>query len=35
MIEEMEKGTPLKIYGRVFDILGGAPWIDVDDVEKL
>jgi hypothetical protein len=35
MIEEMEKGTPLWIYGKVFDILGGAPWIEVHDAEKL
>jgi len=35
MIEEMEKGTPLKVYGTVFDIVGGAPWIDVDDIERL
>jgi hypothetical protein len=35
MIEGMDKGTPLRIYGTVFDTLGGAPWIDVDDIEKL
>ena len=35
MIEGMDKGTPLRIYGTVFDTLGGAPWIDVNDIEIL
>lgn len=34
MIEESEKGDHLLVYGMVFNSLGGAPWIDVDDVEK-
>ena len=34
IIEESGKGDPLLVYGMVFDSLGGAPWIDVDDVEK-
>ena len=33
-IEEAEKGASLLIYGMVFTNLGGAPWIDVEDVEK-
>ena len=33
-IEEARKGDPLLVYGMVFTNLGGAPWIDVDDVEK-
>lgn len=35
LVEGLEKGTPLKIYGTVFDTVGGAPWIDVDDLERL
>lgn len=35
MIEKLDKGTAIRIYGKVFDIMGGAPWIDVDDIEKL
>lgn len=34
LIQESEKGDHVLIYGVVFDSLGGAPWIDVDDVEK-
>ena len=33
-IQESEKGDHILVYGIVFDILGGAPWIDVDDIEK-
>lgn len=32
-IEKAEKGDHLLVYGTVFTNLGGAPWIDVDDVE--
>jgi hypothetical protein len=34
VIQESEKGDSILVYGIVFDILGGAPWIDVDDIEK-
>jgi len=34
LIQESEKGDHILVYGVVFDILGGAPWIDVDDMEK-
>jgi hypothetical protein len=33
-IQEFEKGDHILVYGVVFDTLGGAPWIDVDDIEK-
>ena len=33
-IQESRKGDSLLIYGMVFTNLGGAPWIDVDDIEK-
>ncbi len=32
-IQEAAKGDPILVYGMVFTNLGGAPWIDVDDVE--
>ena len=34
LIQGSEKGDQLRIYGVVFDTLGGAPWIDVHDIEK-
>ena len=34
MIESSVKGDDLTIYGIVFSNLGGAPWIDVHDIEK-
>jgi len=34
MIQESGKGDDIMVYGVVFDTLGGAPWIDVDDIEK-
>jgi hypothetical protein len=33
-IQDFEKGDHILVYGAVFDIMGGAPWIDVDDIEK-
>jgi len=33
-IQEFKKGDHILVYGTVFDTLGGAPWIDVDDIEK-
>jgi hypothetical protein len=33
-IQESKKGDHIFIYGIVFNNLGGAPWIDVDDIEK-
>jgi hypothetical protein len=33
LVEETEKGTRMKIYGTVFEINGGAPWIQVEDLE--
>ncbi|MDT8394844.1 MAG: hypothetical protein RRA32_00160 [bacterium] len=33
-ILEARKGEKIHVYGVVFDVTGGAPWIDVDDVEK-
>jgi hypothetical protein len=33
-IQGFEKGDNIIVYGVVFDILGGAPWIDVDDIER-
>jgi hypothetical protein len=33
-IQESEKGDDILVYGVVFDTLGGAPWIDVDYIEK-
>jgi hypothetical protein len=33
-IEKAEKGDPILVYGMVFTNLGGAPWIDVEDVEN-
>jgi hypothetical protein len=33
-IQESEKGDHILVYGVVFDTLGGAPWIDVDDIER-
>ena len=32
-IEKARKGDHMLVYGTVFTNLGGAPWIDVDDVE--
>jgi len=34
MIESSVKGDDINIYGIVFSNLGGAPWIDVHDIEK-
>ena len=34
VIQESGKGDHILVYGVVFDTLGGAPWIDVDDIEK-
>lgn len=34
IIEKARKGDRLQVYGMVFTNLGGAPWIDVDDVLK-
>jgi len=33
-IQESEKGDHILVYGVVFDTLGGAPWMDVDDIER-
>jgi hypothetical protein len=33
-IQESEKGDHIIVYGVVFDTLGGAPWMDVDDIER-
>ncbi len=33
-IQESVKGDHIVVYGVVFDTLGGAPWIDVDDIER-
>ncbi len=33
-IQESEKGDHIFVYGVVFDTLGGAPWMDVDDIER-
>lgn len=33
-IEKAEKGDPILVYGMVFTNLGGAPWIDVEDIEN-
>ena len=33
-IQEAEKGDQVVIYGIVFSNLGGAPWIDIDDLES-
>jgi hypothetical protein len=32
-IEKAGKGDRMQVYGTVFTNLGGAPWMDVDDVE--
>ena len=32
-IQQAEKGDQVLIYGIVFSNLGGAPWIDIDDIE--
>ncbi len=34
VIQESGKGDNILVYGIVFDTLGGAPWIDADDIEK-
>ena len=34
-IEKAGKGDHMLVYGTVFTNLGGAPWIDVDDVETF
>ncbi len=34
-LQEVKKGEGIMVYGVVFDILGGAPWIDVVDMEKI
>jgi len=33
-LQDSEKGDHILVYGTVFSNLGGAPWIDVDDIEK-
>ncbi len=33
-ILELKKGDHILVYGVIFDFLGGAPWIDVNDIEK-
>jgi hypothetical protein len=33
-IQKSEKGDQFLVYGIVVDTLAGAPWIDVDDIEK-
>lgn len=33
-VEQTRKGDHILVYGIVFTNLGGAPWIDVDDVER-
>ena len=35
LVQNMDKGDLFKIYGEVFDIFGGAPWIEVHDIEKI
>lgn len=34
-VHGLKKGDDIIIYGVVFDTLGGAPWIDVDDIERF
>lgn len=33
VVQESRKGDNILVYGVVFDTRGGAPWIDVDDIE--